>query len=295
MYLQYFSNTARDQRFFNMKERTIHGMYFSPTGNGRKVNDFLCYELSSAFEKQGIGVQVKHVSLNKEDNRAVEYTFGEDDILVINMPTYAGRVPNVLKDFLATCFRGNGALCIPVVTYGNRSYENSLLELATLMKKDGFRVIAGAAFVGQHPFSEKLGRGRPDMEDVHTISRFGEEIAGRIITNNLEEFVPEGDYETIKYYTPLGIDGQPAKFLKACPVQDDNRCNDCGRCYLICPVASKNICIKCMACVTYCHAFALKFENEAFLSHVAYLEANYADELGNRKEPDMFIGSSRFI
>lgn len=279
----------------NMRTRIIHGVYFSPTGNGRKITEFLCFTLANYLAGGGTSLPIKYNNLNSEESRNKEYVFGSNDIVVIAMPTYAGRVPNVLRNFLETGFNGNGAVCIPVVTYGNRDYQYSLLELAALMKKSGFKNIAGAAFIGQHPFSQKLGCGRPDMGDVKTISRFGMAIAEAIIKGDPKEFVPEGDPDAITYYTPLGIDGTPAKFLKACPVQDDMRCTDCGRCYLICPVASKDFCIKCMACVKYCHATALGFEDEAFLSHVAYLEANYSDDVTKRKEPDLFIGSCRFL
>lgn len=288
-----------------MKIKNVHGLYFSPTGNGRKITEFLCFTLASHLAGEGESLPIKYRSLNSEESRSKAYAFESDDIVVIAMPTYAGRVPNILRYFLENSFEGNGAYCIPVVTYGNRAYQYSLLELTMLMKKNGFRNIAGAAFIGQHPFSAKLGRGRPDMEDMKIASRFGIAIAEALTEGTLtgetltaeapEEFMPEGNPAEIAYYTPLGIDGAPAKFLNACPVQDDMRCTDCGRCYLICPVASKNFCIKCMACVEYCPAVALKFEDEAFLSHVAYLEANYSDEVVKRKEPELFIGSCKFF
>lgn len=59
------------------------------------------------------------------------------------------------------------------------------------------------------------------------------------------------------YYTPLGIDGKPAKFLKAKPKTKSN-CDHCDLCVKVCPMGSINsedpskidgICIKCQACV----------------------------------------------
>ena len=62
------------------------------------------------------------------------------------------------------------------------------------------------------------------------------------------------------YYTPLGIDGKPAKFLKAKSKTKSN-CDHCDLCVKVCLMGSINsedpskidgICIKCQACVKKC-------------------------------------------
>lgn len=86
------------------------------------------------------------------------------------------------------------------------------------------------------------------------------------------------------YYTPLGTDGKPAKFLKATPKTDPDKCNKCGLCATVCPVGSipadapdtcAGICIKCHACIKICPTGAKYLDAPAFLSHVAMLEQNY--------------------
>ena len=53
---------------------------------------------------------------------------------------------------------------MPVVLFGNRNYDDALIELRDLLQADGFGCIAAGAFVGEHSFSRTLGAGRPDGE-----------------------------------------------------------------------------------------------------------------------------------
>ncbi|WP_300297219.1 DUF362 domain-containing protein, partial [uncultured Intestinimonas sp.] len=96
------------------------------------------------------------------------------------------------------------------------------------------------------------------------------------------------------YYTPLGLDGQPAVFLKAKPKTREDLCLRCGLCARSCPMGSisredparvTGVCIKCQACVRRCPAGAKYFDDPAFLSHKAMLEQTYAA----RKEPAFFL------
>ena len=83
--------------------------------------------------------------------------FFRKDIVIVGVPVYAGRVPNVLLKYLNT-MSGNGALAIAVVLYGNRNYDDALLELKDILEANGFKVIAGGAFIGEHAFSKTLAK-----------------------------------------------------------------------------------------------------------------------------------------
>lgn len=87
--------------------------------------------------------------------------FRQAILSVFGTPVIAGRVPNVLLKYLAD-IRGNGALGVPVVLYGNRNYDDALIELRDIMEAGGIRTIAAGAFIGEHSFSKVLGAGRPD-------------------------------------------------------------------------------------------------------------------------------------
>ena len=92
------------------------------------------------------------------------------------------------------------------------------------------------------------------------------------------------------YYQPCGEDGNPVNFLKAKPKTDPKLCTRCGICAQVCSMGSidqadtdlvPGICIKCQACVQRCPVGAKYFDDEAFLSHVRMLEANFTEPKSN--------------
>lgn len=107
-------------------------------------------------------------------------TFGPDDLVVLGTPTYAGRVPNVLLPYLTEQIRGADTPAVPVVLFGNRDFDDSLMELRNIMTANGFMPVAAAAFVGEHSFSRTLGAGRPDAADLAEMDDFSRAAARKI-------------------------------------------------------------------------------------------------------------------
>ena len=64
--------------------------------------------------------------------------------------------------FLDT-LEGHGAISIPYVCYGNRNYDDALIELGDILTAKGFENIACGAFIAEHSFSRILAAGRPDL------------------------------------------------------------------------------------------------------------------------------------
>ena len=89
---------------------------------------------------------------------------------------------------------------------------------ALFWKENGFRVTAGGAFVGRHAFTDALAEGRPDENDVQEMLSFAAAIADKVkhLPEEFGQFSVPGD-ASAPYYVPRGIDGQPARFLKAVP------------------------------------------------------------------------------
>ena len=264
-------------------------VYFSATGNTKKL------ALAAAGRIAGeYGLPLEEVDFTKPENRANVTTFGPEDFAVIASPTYAGKLPNkILPDFQSKLM-GNGAACLGLVTFGNRSFDNSLAELVSVLTENGFRVTGGAAFACRHAFTDLLAPERPTAEDLESAAEFGlkctklAENAGTAADGSTLQV--DGD-AAAPYYVPKGTDGQPAKFLKAKPLTDPEKCNQCGICVSLCPVGSINpadvtdvpgICIKCQACVRGCPEGAKYFDDPAFLSHVAMLEQNFREPKENK-------------
>ena len=86
--------------------------------------------------------------------------FGPQDFVVFGAPVYSGRLPSPAAARFSM-LRGQNTPCIVTVTYGNRDFDDALLELAQLVTPLGFRPVAAAALVAQHTYGE-IAVGRPD-------------------------------------------------------------------------------------------------------------------------------------
>ena len=276
--------------------REVAGLYFSATGNTKRVTERIAKRLSGFF-----GCPVRYVSFTLPGERENVISFGPDTLAVIGMPTYAGKLPNLILPAVKEKLEGNGTIAVPVVTYGNRSFDNSLAELAAVLSSNGFVPVSAAAFACRHAFTDLLAPGRPSEEDLAAADRFAAETAG-LIKDALQNggklpgkavpdpgFIP-GDADA-PYYVPKGTDGQPAKFLKAKPKTDPEKCTKCGLCAKLCPMGSidgrdyslvSGICIKCQACVRECPEKAKYFDDPAFLSHVSMLEQSFSSPKEDR-------------
>ena len=275
-----------------MRIEKVKAVYFSPTGNTDKAVNAVAETIG---EKLSVPVEI--IDFTLPCRRNTENVFDSKDLVVFGSPVYAGRIPNKILPYIQASFDGNGALAVAVSVYGNRNFDDALTELCHELEAHGFHTIAAAAVTSSHVFSDKIAPGRPDNEDITEIREFAENVAEKIMA---AEEIPQpvkvpGNDPVGAYYTPLGEDGSPAKFLKAKPVTDTELCGKCGICADVCPMGSidKNdssivngICIKCQACIKKCPVKAKYFDDEAFLSHVKMLENNYTE----RKENRFFIG-----
>ena len=264
----------------------VWAISYSATGNTDKTVNTIAEELAAK-----LGLPLERVSFTKPPEREKEYSFTENDLVVIGTPTYAGKMPNKLLPDFQSRFHGNGALAVAVVTFGNRNYDNSLAELCAVLEGDGFHTVAAGAFVGRHAFTDELAYGRPGWSDQFEMKEFARKISVKLKTlTDIPEPVKVPGDPNAPYYVPMGADGQPAKFLKAKPKTHLARCNNCGACARLCPMGAidpKNVsnvpgtCIKCQRCVRKCTKGAKYFDDEAFLSHVKMLEQNFAEPKDN--------------
>ena len=274
-----------------MKITKVWAVYFSPTGNAKKVVTTMAKRAAEC-----LGVPMGTVDFTLPENREGVVSFDKEDLAFFSTPVYAGRIPNKMLPYVQTAFEGNGALAVAVSVFGNRNFDNGLIELRNELEAHGFHTVAGAGIPTEHVFSSKLATGRPDADDLVKIAEFGEKVAEKVsgLTEIPEKIAVRGDDPVGAYYTPLGTDGKPAVFLKAKPKTDPEKCTKCGICATVCPMGSipkdapdtcTGICIKCQACIKACPAGAKYFDDEAFLSHVEMLKQNYQ----RRAEAEWFI------
>lgn len=251
----------------------IHEISFSPTGGTKKVSEILTSALKG---------EVIEVDLTDSKTDYGSFTLAQDDIAVIAVPSYGGRVPAVAAERL-TMIHGNGACAILVCVYGNRAYEDTLVELQDTVKKAGFNVIAAIAAIAEHSIVRQFAAGRPDAQDAQQLTLFAEQIQEKIA--NLDHREP--DIPGNRPYKKAGGAGTVPKPTK--------ECIRCGICSEKCPVQAIDMdnpqkvngsaCISCMRCISVCPHSARKI-NPIMLSAASLALKKACSE---RKECELFL------
>ena len=123
-----------------MKIDHVYCLTYSATGTTDKVAS----AVAEAAAKK-LGLSVESIGFTKPAQREEVRSFGEGDLVVVGTPTYAGKMPNKLLPDFQTKLVG-GAAAIAVVTFGNRSFDNSLAELNAVLTNNGFAILAEPFF-----------------------------------------------------------------------------------------------------------------------------------------------------
>lgn len=170
-------------------------------------------------------------------------------VLLAVVPVYGGRVPEVALERLRM-LKGQGAPAVAVVVYGNRAYEDALLELHTELTANGFKVIAAAAFIAEHSIVRSIAAGRPHAADCEKAAAFGQAVEEKLRAGNMSTVCVPGN--------------MPYRERPQMPVAvlTLDSCRGCGRCARLCPTGAipaeapektdSAKCILCMRCVSVC-------------------------------------------
>ncbi len=230
---------------------------FSPTGGTRQVAKTITSQWDFPADE---------IDLTNARNDFSAFVFAQDDVAVLSVPSYGGRVPALAAERIKK-IHGNGTRCIIVCVYGNRAYEDTLIELNDLAKQSGFHVTAAVGAVAEHSIMHQYAAGRPDQQDQRELQNFGEKILYKMqdADDTCELQIPGN-----RPYKKTGGVGLVPKA--------DKRCSGCGLCAENCPaqaISRKNLktadsgkCISCMRCVAKCPNSARKV-NGAMVSIAA--------------------------
>jgi len=269
--------------------KRVNAVWFSPTGTTQKTVEAVAKSICKNMDGD---TEYKSTSFTLSREREKHLEFNEEDIVVFGVPVYAGRVPNILLKYLNTVIGGRSQV-VPIVVYGNRNYDDALIELKGIMEVCNFKVVAAGAFIGEHSFSRILAKDRPDVLDMEIAESFGAKISSKIAAGNVKDCIDvKGEYPCRPYYRPRDIEGNFYDFRKIKP-KTKNTCKDCKTCVEVCPMGSidrddvskfTGICIKCGACIKKCPVGAKYYDDVNYLKHQHELE----DECKERKEPELF-------
>ena len=260
-------------------ERKVKAVYFSPTHSTQKLTKKFAEKLSENY-----GNIICECNLTRPEMRDKDYSFDKSDILVLGFPIYGGRIPFLLEESFLK-IKGNDTPAVVIGVYGNRDFEDALLEAQDVLEKNGFKVIGAGAFIGEHSYTKNVAGGRPDNTDIEKVKKFAEKIQEKINNSNIEDDLKVSGHFP---YKERGVG-----FLAA--PKTTQACYACMRCVEECPVstisrddpkeACDEKCIHCCACVKVCPVGAKYFDNEIIRKFTLMLEANFAQ----RKEPVVFI------
>ena len=242
-------------------------LYFSATYTTKRV-----------VEAVAAGLSNEVVSYDITNDAATDAVIiPREELLVVGVPVYAGRVPAMAVERLRR-FKGDNAPAVVVAVYGNRHYDDAVLELHDMMTECGFRTVAAGAFIAQHSIFPKVGAARPDAEDLAEIKSFAEKslavLAGDFVAINIPGNRP--------YKVPGGIPIWPTASRK---------CNGCGACAKLCPTGAidpaapkgvnKEKCIKCGRCIVVCPTKARRFYGIKYSLAAARFNAAFAARRAN--------------
>lgn len=212
--------------------------YFSPTGGTKKVGK--AFLDAFAKETNMIDLAGKAVLAEKPDT----------EVIVAAVPVFGGRIPSFVSEKLCS-LDGNGKKAVTLVVYGNRAYEDALLELNDVLTRQGFKVIASGAFIAQHSMAPEVGAGRPDEKDMKEIRDFAGMVLDKLKKNPGDEVQVPGN--------------RPYKQGASMPVTPISlsSCTLCGKCAVSCPTDAIRLedekiqtdmekCMLCMACTHAC-------------------------------------------
>lgn len=233
-----------------MNIKQITSIYFSPTESTKHVVELIAEQ-----------VQGYRTSLDVTDaGKRPDYKFIENEAVIVGVPVYGGRVPETATERLRK-LHGHQTPAVLVVTYGNRAYEDALVELRDVLAGQGFKIAAAAAVVTEHNIVHSIASGRPDEADKDALVKFGQQVNERFRTMSsvyqigdvaIKGNVPYRAYSTIPFkIKQSGACSQCGLCIKKCPVQaisrtdpkvtDQERCISCMRCVKVCPTKGRKV------------------------------------------------------
>jgi ferredoxin len=265
-------------------------VFFSPTGSTRRIVEEIA---------KGIGEPIEHVDLTRPEAKTRGFEDFGGELAIIGSPVYAGLISMEAERRLRR-LKARNTPAVTVVVYGNRAYEDSLIQLTDLASELGFKPVAGGTFVAEHSFSTPevpISAGRPDASDLRIAREFGARIKVKLLAaENIGDIPPV----TVPGVRPYRDEFRKSRAAKpgtepAAPITREDLCTKCGRCAEACPTEAiriaptvetrRDACIRCYACIKSCPTGARVMIHPFFAREAKWLH----DAFPERKEPETYL------
>ncbi len=251
--------------------KKLTAIYFSATDTTRRCADAIA---------ESIGAE-SCIRMNLADDIDMSFPdFSGEDVVLVASPVYGGRLPEQVSRALQR-ISGHDAKAIAIVVYGNRDYDDALLELTDLLRSASFRIIGQGAFIGRHSIFPKVGESRPDADDITQLHEFGKECRNAILSDTL--FGLPSPHGKRPYKKAAGVPLHPHAEI--------NVCTRCATCASRCPVGAiprdrpystdNKACISCGRCISVCPHGARRYSGIAYTIIGALFKAAFS----KRKHP----------
>lgn len=232
-------------------------LYFTGTGNSR----YLAKRIAEALGDELL-------SMNDRIKAGDTSPVTSDERLVIVTPTYAWRIPRIVRDWLAETDFPRGTQTWFVMTCGSEignaaKYNRALCQEKQLTYMGTAQIIMPENYIAMFnaPQAEEarqiVAKAEPDIDRV--ISVIAENQAFTPPRNNLYDRFMSGPVNPIFY----------SFFVKANAFTVGDACTGCGQCAGLCPMNNITIqngkpvwggdCTHCMACICRCPAETVEY------------------------------------
>ncbi len=267
----------------SMKIKKIWLVSFSPTRTSKSVIDAIASGIRD--------IPCETIDLTYPDETRERVYLAADELVIIGVPVYAGRVAPLAVKRLAQ-INGNSTPAVVVVTYGNRDFEDALIELRDIAEEAAFKPLAACTFIGEHSFSGNetpIGADRPDSLDLASAEAFGVKIMEKLAAvENLETELRLKVPGNSPYKEGMGS-------LPFTPMVIHSKCTQCAICIPTCPAGAislaseikmdPNLCVFCCACIKNCPEGAIEITAEPIKEKRQWLYEHCVE----RKEPEFYL------
>lgn len=232
-------------------------LYFTGTGNSRHIAERIAHALNDTL-----------ISLNDRIKSGDITPIAVNGRLVLVMPTYAWRIPRIVRDhLLRTELRGARETWF-VMDCGSE-IGNAAKYNRALCREKGLVYMGTAQIVMPENYIAMFNA--PQIDEARTVVEQAEpDIAGVIAhlragqpfpapRSNLYDRLMSGPVNPIFYRF----------FVKSAAFRASDACTGCGQCARSCPLNNIRLrtgkpvwgkeCTHCMACISYCPAKAIEY------------------------------------